>query len=90
MTQSSLKFAPYGTNLQPSAAMTSRKSFGNYGNYKPARGGSTFAIRPVGSSPPKTSDRRNAMKKTNEQRTRRTTLTVFNDLRDKVMKNLYV
>ena len=31
-------------------AMISRKSFGNYGNNSPARGGSTFAIRPVGSS----------------------------------------
>ena len=50
MTQSSLKFAPYGTNLQSSVAMISRKYFGNYDNNKPSLGGSTFAIRPVGSS----------------------------------------
>ena len=86
MTQSSLKFAPYGTHLQPSAAMTSRKYFGNYGNYKPVRGGSTFAIRPVGSSPPKTGERPNEMTRTDEQRSRRTMLTVHNHLGDNVKK----
>ena len=54
MTQSWLKFAPYGTSLQPSVATTSRKYFGNYGNNKPARGGSTFAIRRVALPRPKT------------------------------------
>ncbi len=29
MTQSSLKFAPYGTNLQSSVAMISQNDFGN-------------------------------------------------------------
>ena len=53
MTQSSLKFAPYGTNLQSSVAMISQKYFGNYDNNKPYRGESTFAFRPVGSSQPK-------------------------------------
>ena len=86
MTQSWPEFARCGTNLQPSAAMTSRKSFGNYGNYKPVRGGNTFAIRPVGSSPPKTGERPNEMTRTDEQRSRRTMLTVHNHLGDNVKK----
>ena len=66
--------------------MTSRKYFGNYGNNKPARGGSTFAIRPDGSSPPKTGERPNEMTRTDEQRTRWTMLTINNHLGDKVKK----
>ena len=49
MTQSSLRFVPYGTHLRASVAMISRKYFGDYGNNKPTRGGTTFAIQPVGS-----------------------------------------
>ena len=63
-----------------------KKYFGNYGNYKPARGGSTFAIRPAGSSPPKTGERPNEMTRTDEQRSRRTMLTVHNHLGDNVKK----
>ena len=57
MIQSSLKFVPYGTNLRASVAMILRRYFGNYGNNKPARGGSTFAIHPVGSYQPRMSKR---------------------------------
>ena len=52
MTQSSLKFVPYGANSHVSAAMILRKYFGNYGDNKPVRGESTFAIHPVGSYEP--------------------------------------
>ena len=35
MTQSSLKFAPLGTNWQPSVDTTSKRYSVNYGNNKP-------------------------------------------------------
>ena len=57
MTQSSLKFVPYGTNSRASAATISRKYSANYANNNPDRGGSTFAIHPVGSYQPRMSKR---------------------------------
>jgi len=61
MTQSSLRFVAYGMNSRASVAMISRKYFGNYGNNNPARGGSTFAIHPVGSSQPRMSKNEQAL-----------------------------
>ena len=54
MTQSYLRFARYVTSLPASAAMTSRRCSSNYGNSRLTRHGSTFAIRRVASSRPKT------------------------------------
>ena len=54
MTQSYLRFARYVTSLPASAAMTSRRCSSNYGNSRLTRHGSTFAIRRVASSLPKT------------------------------------
>ena len=66
--------------------MTSRKYFGNYDNNNPAGDGSTFAIRPVGSSPPKTGERPNKMTRTDKQRIRESMLTVINHLGDNAKK----
>ena len=57
MTQSSLKFVPYGTKLRASVVIIPKEYFGNYGNNKPIRGGSTFAIQPVASSQPRVGKR---------------------------------